>query len=224
MRLDYMAHSCFLLEHQGYRVLFDPYSSDIGYPPPKVFSVDLIIVSHDHEDHNAVSQVSGAASVARGVARREFGPLILDGEIGWHGEGCEADPVSLTLLEWGGCRLAHFGDLGCELDENQIERFQNLDLLLIPCGGGYTIDGARAAEVVKRLRPKLVVPMHYQTPFLDRRRFPNFETAEPFLEACRTFCSIRTVREGHVDLSSFQQASDGEQSSTIVIHLQHQMS
>lgn len=221
MRLDYMAHSCFLLEHEGYRLLFDPYDSDIGYPAPNLYSVDLVVVSHDHDDHNAVNQVTGACQIARGVARRAFGPLVLDGEIGWHGEGCEADPISLTLLEWGNRRLAHFGDLGCELEESHKQRFQDLDLLLIPCGGGYTINGPQAAEVVRQLRPKVVVPMHYQTPFLSRERFPNFQTAEPFLSACREFCTIEPAKNGWVNLNEVWSKLDTEQ--TLVLDLQHQM-
>lgn len=215
-----MAHSCFLLEHESYRLLFDPYDPKIGYPPPKIYSVDLIVVSHDHDDHNAVNQISGATQVARGVARRQFGPLVLDGEVGWHGEGCEADPVALTLLEWADYRLAHFGDLGCELEAHQKERFRGLDLLLLPVGGGYTIDGPRAAAVVKELQPKVAVPMHYQTPFLDRQQFPGFQTAEPFLQACREFCKVETIRQGHVDLAEH---CHPETDSTTILHLQHQM-
>lgn len=220
MRLDYMAHSCFLLEHGGYKLLFDPYDPSIGYPAPRVSSVDLIVVSHDHHDHNGVGHVSGASQVVRGVARRAFGPLTVDGEVGWHGEGEGADPVSLTLLEWDGRRIAHFGDLGCALPEESLKRFQSLDLLLIPCGGGYTIDGAQAAGVVKALAPKVVVPMHYQTPFLDRAQFPNFQTAEVFMQACKSFCEQRFVREGWVSLEDIWQES---KSPTTVLQLQHQM-
>ena len=216
-----MAHSCFLLEHDGYRVLFDPYDPIIGYPPPRVYGVDLVVVSHDHHDHNGVGHVSGACQVVRGVARRTFGPLVIDGEVGWHGEGDDADPVSLTLLEWSGRRLAHFGDLGCELTPEQAERFRDLDLLLVPVGGGYTIDGERAAGVVKRLKPRAVAPMHYQTPFLDRTQFPNFQTAQPFLEACAAFSDVVEARSGWVDL---EQLWSDKPEGTTVLNLQHQMS
>jgi L-ascorbate metabolism protein UlaG (beta-lactamase superfamily) len=219
MRLDYLAHSCFLLEKDGYRVVFDPYNPIIGYPPLRLASVDLIVVSHDHDDHNAVSQVSGACQVARGVARRSYGPLVLDGEVGWHGEGDDADPVSLTVLEWADKRLAHFGDLGCSLDPSHLNFFQRLDLLLLPCGGGYTIDGARAADVVRKLRPKLVVPMHYATPFLSREQFPEFQSAQPFLEACKSSFPVVNRREGWVDLDEMWSANE----ETTVLYLQHQM-
>lgn len=212
-----MAHSCFLAEHEGYRVLFDPYEPSIGYPAPNIYSVDLIVVSHDHEDHNATHTISGAATVVRGVARRSFGPVTVGGEIGWHGEQGHSDPVSLTLLEWGEFRMAHFGDLGCELDSEKLESFKNLDLLLIPCGGGYTIDGETAASVVKKIGPKVVVPMHYQTPFLDRGRFPNFQSVEPFLKACEQFATVKTERRGTIELNRSQ--NEG----TVVYYLHHQM-
>lgn len=216
MRLDYLAHSCFLLEHQGYRVVFDPYCPSIGYPPLRLFSVDLIVVSHDHQDHNAVSQVSGACQVVRGVARRSIGPLVVDGEVGWHGEDEHADPVSLTLLEWDGRRIAHFGDLGCDLSAEQQERFVDLDLLLIPCGGGYTIDGARAADIAKRLKPKIVVPMHYATPFLSKEQFPGFQTAEPFLSEINR--AVDTRRQGWADLEEIWATN-----TSTALYLQHQM-
>lgn len=221
MRLDYLAHSCFLLHHQGYRVLFDPYDPRIGYPALRVQDPNLIVVSHDHHDHNAVGQVNGRATVVRGIARRGYGPLTVSGCIGWHDDGEGAEPISLTLLEWGDRRVAHFGDLGCDLDAEQEKAFSALDLLLMPCGGDYTLDGKKAARVVERLRPKLVVPMHYMTPFLDRGQFPNLETAESFVGACKKFASVVHERSGHADLDTFwSQAKEGE---VTVLHLQHQM-
>ena len=223
MRLDYLAHSCFLLEHEGFRLLFDPYDPSIGYPPPKLYSVDLIVVSHDHFDHNGVSHINGPSQVVRGVARRKFGPVTVDGEVGWHGTGSEADPVSLTLIEWSGRRLAHFGDLGCPLECGQKERFQDLDLLLLPVGGGYTINGVEAAKVVKELRPKVVVPMHYQTPFLNRDLFPNFQTADPFLNACSEFCKVVKTRDSWSGLETVWTSQDTDASSPVILNLQHQM-
>jgi L-ascorbate metabolism protein UlaG (beta-lactamase superfamily) len=218
MRLDYLAHSCFLLQHEGFRVLFDPYDPKIGYPPPRVYDPNLIVVSHDHDDHNAVGQVSGRATVVRGIARRKYGPVTVDGQIGWHDDGEGAEPVSLTVLEWGGRKLAHFGDLGCGLDADQEKAFANLDLLLMPCGGDYTLDGPKAAQVVERLRPKVVVPMHYMTPFLSRAQFPNLETAESFVKACSKFAKVETVRQGHAELEELW-SKDG----VTVLYLQHQM-
>lgn len=213
-----MAHSCFVVEHEGFRVLFDPYDPVIGYPAPKVSQVDLIVVSHDHRDHNAVSSVPGKSQVVRGVARRNYGPVVVDGEVGWHSHEEESDPVALTLLEWAGRRLAHFGDLGCPLDSSQMERFKDLDLLLLPVGGGYTINGQAAAGLVKALRPRVAVPMHFQTPFLERSQFPGFSNAEPFLQACREFATVETRREGWLTVPE-----PSNDSSTTVVYLQHQM-
>lgn len=221
MRLDYLAHSCFLLQHEGFRVLFDPYAPTIGYPAPRVYDPNLIVVSHDHHDHNAVAQISGRSTVVRGIARRSYGPVTVAGSVGWHDDGEGAEPISLTLLEWGGRKLAHFGDLGCELEAEQEEQFAGLDLLLMPCGGGYTLDGKRAARVVERLRPRVVVPMHYLTPFLNRAQFPHLETAESFVTACQKFSRVLTERQGHADLEKlWSEEKDGR---VTVLHLQHQM-
>lgn len=221
MRLDYLAHSCFLLDHQGFRVLFDPYEPRIGYPAPRLFDPNLIVISHDHHDHNAVGQIGGRSTVVRGIARRSYGPLTVTGSIGWHDDGEGAEPVSLTLLEWAGRRIAHFGDLGADLDAEQERQFAALDLLLMPCGGDYTLDGKRAAAVVDRLRPRVVVPMHYATPFLDRGQFPRLETADRFVDACRPFAQVVTERQGSADLDKVW-ASSPEQSVTL-LYLQHQM-
>lgn len=221
MRLDYLAHSCFVLQHDGFRVLFDPYDSGIGYPPPRIFDPDLIVVSHDHHDHNAVSQVSGRSTVVRGIALRNYGPVTVSGSLGWHDEGDGAEPVSLTLLSWNGLRMAHFGDLGCALEKEQEEFFSGLDLLLMPCGGGFTFNGKRAAEVVEKIRPKVVVPMHYATPFLNRAKFPDFESADSFLTACQRFARVVTERSGAIDLDEIcSSVGEGE---TVAYHLQHQM-
>ncbi len=214
-----MAHSCFLIEARGFRVLFDPYDPRIGYPSPRVMNPDLVVVSHSHFDHDAVDQVPGRATVVRGVARRTYGPLTVSGQVGWHGEGEECDPVSLTLLEWEGRRLAHFGDIGRQMEPEQEQFFQNLDLLLLPCGGDYTIGGQAAADLVERLSPRVAVPMHFRTPFLDRELFPGLESAESFLGACQSFAEVRRKRDGWLDLDSLW----SEQESTVVIHLQHQM-
>lgn len=221
MRLDYFAHSCFLLSHEGFRVLFDPYPATLGYPLPRVQDPDVVVVSHDHHDHNAVASVNGRAQVVRGVARRTFGPLTLSGAVGWHQDGDDAETVSLTLLEWGGRRLAHFGDLGGPLDREQESLFQNLDLLLVPCGGRYTLDGPQAAQLVRHLAPKIAVPMHYDTPFLNRQECPGLETAQRFLAACREFARVETIRSGQAALPSYW--GEGEATGTTVLDLHHQM-
>ncbi len=221
MRLDYFAHSCFSVKSDGFCVLFDPYDPSIGYPSPKVFDVDLVVVSHDHFDHNAVEQVPGRVTVVRGIAKRPYGPLVVSGQIGWHGEGEDSDPVSLTLVEWADRRLAHFGDIGRGLDGDQMEFFSDLDLLLMPCGGDYTLGGTEASALVEKLRPKVVVPMHYRTPFLSRTHFPGLETEASFLEACSRFATVETVRQGFVNLEEvWEKRTEGKVS---VLHLQHQL-
>lgn len=222
MRVDYLAHSCFLLTHRGFRVLFDPYSPQIGYPAPRVYSQDLIVISHDHSDHNALDAVSGSATVVRGIASRTYGPLKLSGSIGWHGLEESAEPVSLTLLEWDGLRLAHFGDIGRPLDGEQEKMFSQLDLLLLPCGGHYTIDGPQAAQMVKKLQPKVVVPMHYMTPFLDRVRFQKLENADRFISSCKSFASVRVERSGWAELQEVWSGAGGDKIT--LLYLQHQMS
>ncbi len=79
-------------------------------------------------------------------------------------QGSKRGMNKITVLESGDLKVAHFGDLGCELTDAQIASLQNLSVLLIPVGGFYTIDGAQAAAIVKQLSPALVIPMHYRDP------------------------------------------------------------
>ncbi len=208
MRVEWHGQSAFTLTAPGATVLVDPFG-DMGspaergirfeYPPIEAPDVDLVLVTHEHRDHNAVEVAGGEPAVLRSTAGRHESPI---GEVlGVASEhdpaaGAERGPNTIFAFELGGVRVAHFGDFGqAELRPEQAAHLGDLDLLILPVGGGPTIDGAAAAEIVERLAPHWAMPMHYSTaradflpetegPFLagfarvERFPGPSFETAD----------------------------------------------
>ena len=175
MKITWTGHSCFRLEQDGYVIVTDPYED--GKVPglaPVRETADLVLCSHEHSDHNA-----------RGlVALRKDGPAcpfkITKIET-WHDEvqGAMRGPNTIHLLEAGGTRVAHLGDLGCGLTAQQEKLLKDVDVLLIPVGGHYTIDAREASDLVDLLSPKHVVPMHFRDDALGVG-FPVIGTVEEF--------------------------------------------
>ncbi len=153
------------------------------YPAIAGVQADLLLVTHEHADHNAVEAIGGEPIVLRSTAGRLQSPL---GEVvavaSEHDEqaGTARGPNTIFAFELAGVRVAHFGDFGqSALREEQAEAIGAVDLLMLPVGGGPTLGGPGAAAIVERLRPRWVVPMHYRTP-----RISFLETADGFLELC----------------------------------------
>ena len=165
MLIYHHAHSEFLLETaQGYRILTDPFDAHVGYPMRQV-RCDAITVSHGHGDHSYIQKAPGAQVIAD-----HAGPITLASEITatgipcWHddAQGAKRGANLIFLLEADGLRVAHFGDLG-EWDEALAAQLQNIDIALVPVGGFYTMDAGRAAALMARIRPRVIIPMHYKT-------------------------------------------------------------
>ncbi|MCG5052578.1 MAG: MBL fold metallo-hydrolase [Myxococcales bacterium] len=175
-RLTWYGQSCFLLETaQGTRVLMDPTSHGAGFRLPDAVPADLVTVSHEHPDHTNLGLVSGTPRVLRGLTPDKKGWLKIDERfrdvsirtIGvYHDDelGTRRGLNAIFVFETSGVRVAHLGDLGHTLTDQQLSELGQVDVVLVPVGGTYTIDAERAARVVDQIRPRLiVVPMHYKT-------------------------------------------------------------
>lgn len=156
MKLIWHGHSCFTLESGEGRVVFDPYQEGsvpgLSLPP---LSADLVLCSHEHRDHGARDAVT-LTGRAPAIQVEELSTFH-DPE---GGALRGSDTIHIVTAE--GLRLAHLGDLGCELEPEQIDRLRGLDVLLIPVGGYYTIHAGQAAALAGELAPRIVVPMHYR--------------------------------------------------------------
>jgi L-ascorbate metabolism protein UlaG (beta-lactamase superfamily) len=151
------------------------------YPAIEGVTADLVLVTHEHGDHNCVEVVGGEPAVVRSTAGRLASPI---GEIvavvSEHDDaaGTVRGPNTIFSFELDGLRVCHFGDFGQRaLRDEQAEAIGDVDLLIIPVGGGPTIGGAQAHAIVERLTPRWVVPMHYRT-----ARINFLETADAFLD------------------------------------------
>lgn len=185
MRVRWYGQAAFGLEDgDGKTVFLDPFQIPgaalagrglrFDYPPITGALADLVLVTHEHFDHNGVDAIEGATRVIRATAGRfetALGPVT--GVVTDHDRaaGTERGANIVYVFSLEGLRVCHFGDYGqAELRPEQAEAIGTPDLLFLPVGGGPTVDGAAAIEVVRRLRPRWVVPMHYRTSainFLD---------------------------------------------------------
>ena len=157
MNLIWNGHSCFTLKTAEGSVVFDPYrdGSVPGLSPIRL-TADLVLCSHDHRDHGARELVALTGRTPSFSV--ETISTFHDPE-----GGALRGPDTIHILSAEGMRLAHLGDLGCELAPEQLDRLRGLDVLLIPVGGYYTIDAKQAQALAEELKPRIVVPMHYRS-------------------------------------------------------------
>ena len=168
MLLQWNGHSEFLLESaDGCRVLTDPFDDHVGYPMREV-RADAVTVSHGHGDHSYTAKVAGKPMIltAPGKTRLSMSVQVSAVEAD-HDDagGTKRGRTLLTVIDMDGLRIAHLGDLGTALNEEQKAFLHDIDILLVPVGGFYTIDADQAAQVVRDLMPKVTIPMHYKTRF-----------------------------------------------------------
>jgi L-ascorbate metabolism protein UlaG (beta-lactamase superfamily) len=190
-KLTWYGQACFLLESAaGTRVVMDPIPAGLGYTPPADLRGDVVTVSHEHGDHNNVALVQGRARVLRGLTADKKGWVKVDEKVRdvairsvgvYHDEekGAKRGLNTVFVFEVGGVRIAHLGDLGHLLSDQQLSGIGLVDVVLIPVGGTYTIDARQATRVVDQLRPRLVIiPMHYKTDVLTIK---ELATVDAFL-------------------------------------------
>ncbi len=168
MKVKWLGHSCFLItSEKGTKLITDPYAvgGGINYSPIKE-SADIIIVSHDHGDHNNVSAVQGQPQIIKGSGIKNVSGIEFKGIATYHdkSQGKERGGNTVFCFTVDGIRLCHLGDLGHLLSQEQIASVGDVDILFIPVGGFFTIDAAEASQVCTQLRPKVIIPMHFKTP------------------------------------------------------------
>jgi L-ascorbate metabolism protein UlaG (beta-lactamase superfamily) len=174
MKVKWLGHSCFLISSSaGVRIVTDPYESGgfnrgLGYKPVRE-AADIILISHEHSDHNYVKDIPGDPEVIRKTGRQEVKGIEINGVLTCHDktDGRQRGLNTVFCLDVDGVRVCHLGDLGHELSAKEIKEIGRVDVLLIPVGGYFTIDAAEATRVAAALKPRIVIPMHYKTPVLD---------------------------------------------------------
>lgn len=192
MDITWLGHSSFQIKGKSASVITDPYDSSIGFKFPKV-QAKIVTVSHEHNDHSKTEQVQGEPRVVGGPGEYEIGGVSIFGVPTYHDEkkGAERGQNTVYVITLDNIHLCHLGDLGHKLTEEQVGNIGNIDILFVPVGGVYTIDASEASEVVSQLEPRVVIPMHYKVPELDKKTFGQLEEVDKFLKEV----GIEPVRE-----------------------------
>ncbi|KKR81327.1 MAG: Zn-dependent hydrolase of the beta-lactamase fold-like protein [Candidatus Daviesbacteria bacterium GW2011_GWA1_41_61] len=182
MDIYWYGQSCFRIKGKSTTVILDPFDPEYtGLKlPVKEMEAQIVLSTHDHKDHNNVGVVSGDPLVITGPGEYEVKGVTINGAQVYHdnSSGSERGRSTIYHLVIDGVNIVHVGDLGHILNEEQISQIETTDILLVPVGGIYTIDGETAAKVVAQFEPKVVIPMHYKIPGL---KF-DLKEVEPFLK------------------------------------------
>jgi L-ascorbate metabolism protein UlaG (beta-lactamase superfamily) len=171
--ITWSGHSCFRIKGSQAAVITDPFPPDLGYSLGKP-TASIITVSHQHPSHSYVQGVAGEPRIIKGPGEYEISGVLIIGVATFHDAegGSKRGKNTAYLMEVDGVSVCHLGDLGHVLTSEQVEEIGDVDVLLLPVGGVSTIDAALAAEVIRQLEPKAVVPMHYKTPQINRELDP----------------------------------------------------
>lgn len=169
MKIKWLGHSCFLLTSKaGTRILTDPFDERAGYALPAV-EADIVTTSHNHYDHGNVGVVKGDFEHLDKPGRFSKDGVEVSGISTFHDEsgGTKRGSNIVFKFDIDGIRICHCGDLGHVLLPEQVQEIGEVDVLLVPVGGTYTVDAKGACEVRKQLEPAVTIPMHFKTELLS---------------------------------------------------------
>ncbi|OGC47571.1 hypothetical protein A2886_02165 [candidate division WWE3 bacterium RIFCSPHIGHO2_01_FULL_42_13] len=165
MEISFIGHSCFKIKGKNATLVIDPYNPEkTGYKLPKL-EADVVLCSHQHGDHNHIAGVDGTHYDITTAGEYEVKDVYIEGIPTFHDEkhGADRGQNIMYQITMDGLNLLHVGDLGHELSQETLEKLVEIDVLMIPVGGTYTIDAETATKVISSIEPGIVVPMHYST-------------------------------------------------------------
>jgi len=181
MEITYLGHSSFRIKAKTGTVVTDPYDDSVGFKFPQV-EADIVTISHDHLDHNQSKKVEGHPFVIEAAGEYEIKEIFVIGVDTYHdsSSGTQRGRNTCFVFEMEGLRIGHLGDLGHPLKEESLEEIGNLDILMVPVGGVFTIDPRQAEEVIGQIEPSIVIPMHFRTDSHDTKLYGQLSTLEAF--------------------------------------------
>ncbi len=173
MHIIWHGQSCFQItaaraKAEQASIVIDPFDEATGLKVPSL-SADALLITHDHHDHNNKKAVKGDPLVIESPGEYEIKDVYIQGIPAWHDEkeGKERGANTIYIIEAEDMRLCHLGDFGQkELETSQLDKIGDVDILMVPVGGVYTINSKGAAKVIAQLEPRIVIPMHYHIPKL----------------------------------------------------------
>jgi L-ascorbate metabolism protein UlaG (beta-lactamase superfamily) len=202
MNIRWHGQSAYTLTGADHTVAIDPFGDlsavlgrqrRFGYAPVPVHDAHLLLVTHEHADHNGVEAITGSPQIVRSTAGRfetPVGEVVAIASEHDAEAGTRRGPNTIFVFTLDGVRVCHLGDFGQSgLRPEQREAIGAVDLLIVPVGGGPTIGAAAAADITRALAPRWVVPMHYRTDAID--------FLEPADEFVGMFEQVTTTRPEH---------------------------
>jgi len=185
MHIIWKGQACFQLltspkKGEQVSIVIDPFDNSIGLRVPSL-SADILLITHHHRDHNNIQAIKGDPFVIDIPGEYEIKNIFIRGISAFHDnvKGKKRGKVVIFTIESEGIRVCHLGDLGQrELTPEQVNGIGEVDILMIPVGGVYTIDGTQAQGIISQIGPRIVIPMHYQIPKLKIK----LEKVEKFLK------------------------------------------
>jgi L-ascorbate metabolism protein UlaG (beta-lactamase superfamily) len=185
-KITWAGQSCFQISVSNSRdhsadIVIDLFDESIGLKVPN-FSADILLVTHDHHDHNNIKAVKGNPFLVTGPGEYEVRGVFIKGILAFHDdkEGKERGQNTIYTIEAEEIKFCHLGDLGQkQLTDEQLEKIGAVDVLMIPVGGEFTISSQEAQRIISQIEPKIVIPMHYQLPKLNLK----LDDASKFLKA-----------------------------------------
>lgn len=183
LQIRWHGHACFEITND-LTLVTDPHDGkSIGIPAPSVVG-DIILVSHDHYDHNSVKSVEKEGSkVVTDGRKRTISEIEISGVDSFHDENMGAKRGSNIMYKFiiDDVKFCHLGDLGHDLDEEAVQNIGDVDILFVPIGGTFTVDDKQAWDVIGKIKPKIIVPMHYKIGGLSL----PIAGLDPFLEQAK---------------------------------------
>ncbi|OGN98622.1 MAG: lactamase [Chloroflexi bacterium RBG_13_51_52] len=179
MDITWLGHSCFRIRGSQAIIITDPFPPGLGYTLGKQ-TADIVTVSHPHPSHSYDEGVSGQHRLVKGPGEYEISGVLMLGIRTYHDsiKGQAKGKNTAYLMEVDGVAICHLGDIGHILSDEQVEELGNVDILMVPVGGVSTINASMAAGIIRKLEPKVVLPMHYK----DAKSKRDLEPVENFLK------------------------------------------
>jgi L-ascorbate metabolism protein UlaG (beta-lactamase superfamily) len=164
MEIVWLGHSCFRIRGKEATIVTDPFDKTLGYPMRKP-TANIVTVSHSHPQHSFVAGVAGNPRVVSRPGEYDIANVFINGIATFHDKdkGAQRGKNTVFFMEIDEVKVCHLGDLGHVPTTEQVEQMSGTDILMVPVGGGSTLDAAAAAETIGLLEPRLVIPMHYKT-------------------------------------------------------------
>lgn len=168
MIITWYGQACFKIQSGDKALLLDPFDKSIGLAPPSI-QADILLISHGHPDHNNTGAIRGEYFLIDSPGEYEVKGIKINGIPSFHDneQGAKRGLNAMYFIQIESMRILHMGDFGEDkLEDRQLERLEQVDILMIPVGGFSTINAKTAASIINQIEPKVVIPMHYKIPRL----------------------------------------------------------